>query len=268
METYMKLSNFDIIYQTEFDPLPKNAVFVDENIAPILSILNKKGYTTQYSCEGHYYDKGFFTYISFMPWVKLDSVPLNFNFEAEGNCIRYNYNHEYDLYREVYDNPEHILKFNTLKLMILGNILDWAKELPDYHAVDECREIKHYILTYRELHNHIFTKYITDDSINALGVENVKRLNKTKSIKFTQTIRETNDMVISMLGNAFTGGYIHSYEFENYYDTLIKWALEYATKGMKKNGINEDTRFHNKNDVCNKVYDTLIGKHKKKKESK
>ena len=56
---------------------------VDELIAPIIALLNRKGYKTEYSCAGHpYYDEDcdimwLDSYIKFAPGIILRSHPKN-----------------------------------------------------------------------------------------------------------------------------------------------------------------------------------------------
>ena len=71
----------------EYNHCPKNdcygeVVEVDELLLPTIIELNKKGYTTEYCCSGHYYDKCKNTYIKFCDWVELPSTPNGFKVET------------------------------------------------------------------------------------------------------------------------------------------------------------------------------------------
>lgn len=53
--TYMDLKTFDIWAESNIDGFHDDQVEIDEVIAPIIRELNRKGYTTKFSCSGHPY---------------------------------------------------------------------------------------------------------------------------------------------------------------------------------------------------------------------
>ncbi len=55
---YININTYDILEVPEKDDLD-DYFECDEFIAPIISLLNKKGYKTKFCCEGHLYDDAF-----------------------------------------------------------------------------------------------------------------------------------------------------------------------------------------------------------------
>ena len=139
---------------------PKNYIPVDSKIAKIICVLNKKGYITKSSCEGHHdirfvdIDDADIAYLdefksdsrtiikeirddSFDYWTELfndsykfASLPEGFKLE-DGNCLRHNI--------EYYDNNlkrraiplinEEIKKYNKI-------LYEWASNLPNIRKDD------------------------------------------------------------------------------------------------------------------------------------
>ena len=127
----------------------ENYVEVDEMIAPVIAVLNKKGYKTVYCCSGHpypsrdmIYPENTFvhlaTYIAFEDGTKLPSCPDNAILEVAENLyqpvirIRENAyymteNHSY------YDMLVYIVE-------IMKSWYDWAVSLPEYNASNNTRQ--------------------------------------------------------------------------------------------------------------------------------
>lgn len=73
---------------------------VDENIAPMICELNRKGYATEYSCAGHFYEYGMTPYVMFdrinngeMVYPSFEDLNWYFDIDAHNtwgsNTIRY-----------------------------------------------------------------------------------------------------------------------------------------------------------------------------------
>lgn len=116
----------DSMHKTEFGEVfcPKTSchgyvIELDELIAPVIIVLNKKGYMTRFSCSGHWY-KYSTPYIVFEDEEHLpDSLPKHFTLEGN-NVIRYEF-----------DNEQSVeLKFNEL-LEINKSLLKWATLLDE-----------------------------------------------------------------------------------------------------------------------------------------
>lgn len=105
----------------------------DELIAPILAILNAKGYETVWSCAGHYEDRYPEIYISFQPWVYLPNHPDNMTFDESVNTLYYTNLHDYSKENDqmkdgvIYGN---FISFYTELIKQLSVIKIWADKLP------------------------------------------------------------------------------------------------------------------------------------------
>jgi len=88
-------------------------IWIDELLVPTITILNKKGYKTKYSCSGHSYQENPNCYIMFQS--KIPSVPKGF--KSEGKLIR-------KMFREHGTSLFKDINQTAIKL------LEWANELP------------------------------------------------------------------------------------------------------------------------------------------
>jgi hypothetical protein len=71
-------------YDGEFCPLREcqgHVASIDENIAPAIIELNKRGYETQFSCSGHFNRAYLDNYIAFAVGVRIDTAPEGFALE-------------------------------------------------------------------------------------------------------------------------------------------------------------------------------------------
>lgn len=133
MSIYIDTEEYDIYHSIEDIRIASSLFEVDEFIAPIISILNKKGYYTRYCCSGHYIDDEMGDYgcsnndcyIMFvnngdMKYMK--SLPEGFVLEEDNNyfdsfVIRKQYkNNDMNRYVEIMD---------TMK-----ELYEWALKIP------------------------------------------------------------------------------------------------------------------------------------------
>ena len=70
-------------WQIRADCFCENSNFqeIDKNMIEILSILNKKGYKTKYSCGGHATKNFIFIYISFYKHYFFQELPKKFSYK-------------------------------------------------------------------------------------------------------------------------------------------------------------------------------------------
>ena len=71
-------------YDDEFCPLREcqgHVASIDENIAPAIIELNRRGYATEFSCSGHFNRSYLDNYISFAAEVHLETAPEGFDLE-------------------------------------------------------------------------------------------------------------------------------------------------------------------------------------------
>ena len=138
----INLETYGICNFLATDDKPDSFIEVDELIAPVISILNKKGYKTVYSCSGHPYMSTIHDdciaidqYILFDDNIVLPSCPKNYKLEISNYlsdtqlrfCIRYNEfdNSDTDYYRRY-----------TKIIKQLKVLLEWAEGLPPYNKED------------------------------------------------------------------------------------------------------------------------------------
>ena len=110
-------------------------VEVDEMFLPSISLLNKKGYKTAFCCSAHVWKKDICDpYISFEDFIKLPNLPKDFDYDyniwpyvdwSKGNdgskCIR-----------KVIDVKIESDKKHEILLLTALDLLNWARELPEY----------------------------------------------------------------------------------------------------------------------------------------
>lgn len=131
---YIDSKKFDI-YQDIDDKRIKASLFnVDEFIAPIISILNKKGYKTEYCCSGHYdesiYDWGstkhdncYIAFKTIKDFNNTINIPKDFILETnKNNTFQF-------VMRKTYKSKGIERYFEIIDTM--KDLIDWAFSLPD-----------------------------------------------------------------------------------------------------------------------------------------
>ena len=99
-------------------------IILDDNIAELISLLNKKGYRTLFCCEGHNEKDSIY-------FKTVDNAILKIRFDEF--CKKYNYNGT-----SMYDTVEKrifIINYESydMKFEILENLLKWVNSLPLYY---------------------------------------------------------------------------------------------------------------------------------------
>lgn len=130
---------------------------LDPNIAPILSILNMKGYRTKYSCSGHWYKDGDgkysrgYIYFSTVLLYKdiLDKHPLPCGFYIDENDLL----EGRLIIRENKWKKGKMKKTRIHTKVLMENLYDWADSLP-YIA-----DMAQYIISVRNLQGLNATKF-------------------------------------------------------------------------------------------------------------
>lgn len=97
---------------------------IDELMLLPITILNKKGYMTEFCCAGHYYDNIVNTYIKFSDNYKFPHLPKGFKLESESynNTIRKKYDY-IDL--SDYERCKEIIQTSL-------DLLEWVDGLDEY----------------------------------------------------------------------------------------------------------------------------------------
>ena len=110
----------------------------DELIAPVIAVLNRKGYTTSYSCSSHISEYGRNAYIAFEPWVVLPSIPEGWIYEDTGNIIRYYPPDDMFPYKEI----EYYYVYYDFILFVMEELYKWADGLDKMYLDEEDKKIK------------------------------------------------------------------------------------------------------------------------------
>lgn len=136
---YMNPEDFSYVIKTEDSRYDKSYFEVDEFIAPIIQILNRKGFRTKYCCSGHAVntlyktregkeETGFKCYIYFedaayIPFLNLSELS---NFELDlHQCFNPGF-----LLEKMYECEEDDRYINILETMI--QLHNWALKLPNF----------------------------------------------------------------------------------------------------------------------------------------
>lgn len=98
--------------------LPTTFTDTDELIQPAIILLNRKGYFTNYSCEGHNWQRSE-AYVSFLVQYKFP-IPLPEYWYESGNCIRLHYKNA------AKDNEN----FEQVRERKMREFCEWTKILP------------------------------------------------------------------------------------------------------------------------------------------
>ena len=172
MKTYLNKVTNKIEYMSDNAENPNKMIYVeiDENIAPIIGLLNAKGYDTNYSCEGHYYEHAIMGYVSFEPWIYLSDFPQFesniFEFDYEFNCIRFHNILDSENHPFIYDDEcTGILEFNKFKLTIIEWLLKYVRGLDHYHLTKTQIGIKRFYQDTKSIYNPIFIDQLVDTTI-------------------------------------------------------------------------------------------------------
>jgi hypothetical protein len=125
-------------YDGEFCPLREcqgHVANIDENIAPAIIELNRKGYATEFSCSGHFNRSYLDNYISFSVGVQLDNAPEGFELEKRQDedgkihhVVRLNISDEE---WEKVSTEDRILAITRNNLAVLR----WARGLPQLDPI-------------------------------------------------------------------------------------------------------------------------------------
>ena len=105
---------------------------IDPNITPTIALLNKKGYKTEFCCEGHYTEEGMDNaYIYFAKSVSPD-ILIN-------NPLPYPWFRDTEIQKDVDCSKELIIRcytniYKTDKRMAI--IYKWAEGLPEYKMLE------------------------------------------------------------------------------------------------------------------------------------
>lgn len=139
--TYMNADTFELVSSDA--ELEEPFVEMDENIAYVISTLNKLGYKTEWSCEGHYghgpnkeeseslvgnaggiyigFEEG---YISFAENIALPFIPENWEYVFIDGRIA--------LYAKPKGHAISESEFLLWKFTTLINLVEWVDALPKY----------------------------------------------------------------------------------------------------------------------------------------
>ena len=147
--TIMHKETFDIYHNNQ--NLPDGCVEIDELIAPVIQVLNRKGYITRFCCSGHPVDRylrteeqkakdtrdtymDFISYIAFEEGITLPVLPSGFvvepaepNNSSSGLVAKKMYCIDNAFDNQVYERARSMLE--TMK-----QLYEWALDLPDFNS--------------------------------------------------------------------------------------------------------------------------------------
>lgn len=159
-------SKYDKCKNCDYENNEESNIEVDSKLAFQISILNKKGYKTKFSCSGHALEYFITTYIYFED--KINTCPKEWYFDDDGYIIRgNNVNNWFEL---DFITKENILtKYNY-------NLLKWALELKPkenikVYSVYELIDIRSNILLkiddiskkYKKSYEELYKEYEYDE---------------------------------------------------------------------------------------------------------
>jgi len=133
--TYIDKKNFDIFFHTNDIRIEAPIFEVDELIAPIISLLNKKGYKTQYCCSGHYneskfegsellHDNCYIVFKSINDFKDVTQIKIPQDFLLEPN----EYGNEQFTIRKYYKT--HLIDRYFEIIETMKDLLEWVNKLP------------------------------------------------------------------------------------------------------------------------------------------
>jgi len=141
----MHKETFQILHN-DYRILPDDYVEIDELIAPIIRVLNRKGYITKYCCSGHSMDEclawvrtaegseyqetmiPMVSYIIFVEGITLPVLPSGFDV-VENPASRLEIRKVYYI-DNAFDNQFYERARNILETM--KQLYEWALDLPDF----------------------------------------------------------------------------------------------------------------------------------------
>ena len=132
---------FDI-YHNDQIIVPDGYFEIDEEIAPAIQVLNRKGYITEYCCAGHpltdwlmrsskaEYEKSNVepdSYILFKEGILLPTLPPGFFNDSSGMRLVIRKSHRYSTYADntFFGMSKHIVE-------TMEQLYEWALNLPDF----------------------------------------------------------------------------------------------------------------------------------------
>jgi hypothetical protein len=141
---YMTPNTYELISKTDSESLDNvdsnTLIELDEMIAPVIQVLNKKGYKTYACCSGHPYDVidgtndvVLTSYILFDGGIILPSCPEDDIIEAgtyADKKIRFGIRH----YEEIRNGKTKYYQVFNKIIKIMKNWMKWAESLPVYDA--------------------------------------------------------------------------------------------------------------------------------------
>lgn len=141
MYAYLNKETSKVVTTTK--PLKsENLVEVDAELAFVLEELNKKGYKTKYSCEGHWLTKSQYVsataeistpFIMFEDGIKLPSCPAHWRKEIhetiENDDGNVTYGHWESIYSNIVSGLKTPLDFQVVKQRNVKSLIKWAKKL-------------------------------------------------------------------------------------------------------------------------------------------
>jgi len=130
------------IYTSDQCTTPDNYVLIDDLIAPVIQIINRKGYITDWCCSGHPLAKEFIidgewgkyqeinshlksSYISFKEGISLPMLPPEF--AADSNFGKL-------IIRKWFEVNDDFYKISRSILETMEQLYKWALELPDLNG--------------------------------------------------------------------------------------------------------------------------------------
>ncbi|MBD1379051.1 hypothetical protein [Metabacillus arenae] len=97
-----------------------NVIELDELIAPVIIMLNQKGYLTKFCCSGHWYELVSTPYIYFHEGFIPGTVPESFKID----------DHNSDTIRATYEENDQESKYDWV-IRVNKELYEWVEGLPE-----------------------------------------------------------------------------------------------------------------------------------------